>query len=361
MIRRLQRIRDILREKELDGLMLTGEISRLYATGLRTSAGVVLITPEKNVFITDFRYIETARAKLGGLFAVEENTIDRKSYAIVHEYLPRGKRLGVEADVLTVRGAEGWKKALSGAGNKAVKLIPAEDGIRALRAVKDESEIEAMTKAQRIAEKALEEVLPLLRPGVTERGIAAEIVYRLLKNGADKVSFDPIVASGPNSSMPHAEPTDRAIGRGDFLTMDFGCVYKGYCSDMTRTVAVGDATDEMKNIYAIVLEAQAAGIAAARAGVVGKEIDNAARKIINGAGHGGHFGHGFGHGVGLEVHETPNANPSEEKALPAGAVISAEPGVYLPGRFGVRIEDVILLTGTGCVNLTSAPKELIVV
>jgi Xaa-Pro aminopeptidase len=320
----------------------------------------VLVTPEKSVFITDFRYIETARATLDGLFAVEQNTMERRPSAIVHEVLPRAPRLGLEADVLTLKSAESWTKAFAGAGNKSVKLIPAEDDVRALRAVKDDAEIEAMRQAQRIAEKMLDEILPLLRPGVTERAVCAEIVYRLLKNGAEKPSFDPIVASGPNSSMPHAVPSDRAIERGDFVTLDFGCVYRGYCSDMTRTVAVGEATEEMRKVYGIVLEAQAVGIAAAKAGMIGKDIDAAARKVITDAGYGDYFGHGFGHGLGLEVHEPPNANPSEEKELPAGAVISAEPGIYLPGRFGVRIEDVVVLTAAGCENLMLAPKDLLI-
>ncbi|MDR0293177.1 MAG: Xaa-Pro peptidase family protein [Oscillospiraceae bacterium] len=361
MTERLKKLRAILGEKGLDGLMLTGEVSRLYATGLKTSSGVLLLTPRENVFITDFRYIEAAKAKLIGLFTVEQSTTERNASAIIKDRLPRAGRLGFESDIMTVRSAEGWKKVFAGAGNKGIKMIAAGDGIRALRAIKDAAEIEAMRKAQRIAEKALDEVLPLLRPGLTERALCAELVYRLLKNGAERMSFDPIVASGPNGSMPHAVPSDRAIEHGDFVTMDFGCVYDGYCSDMTRTVAVGGVTDEMRKIYTIVLEAQTAGIAAARAGVKGKEIDGAARKVIADAGYGGYFGHGFGHGLGLEVHEQPNANPSEEAALPAGTVISAEPGIYLPGRFGVRIEDVVVLTGTGCENLMSAPKELIVV
>jgi Xaa-Pro aminopeptidase len=350
---RLGSIRDILKEKELDGLLLTGEVSRFYATGLKTSAGTVLLTPEAGVFITDFRYTEAAKAKLGGLFTVEQNTLERKTPDIIQEYVKKGRRLGVEADLMTMKNAAGWKKLY--------KLVPAEQGIHDLRAVKDEAEIGAMRQAQRIAEKVYEEILTFLRPGITERTVCAEIVYRLYKHGAEKPSFDPIVASGPNSSMPHAVPTDRVIENGDFVTLDFGCVYKGYCSDMTRTVAIGEADEEMRKVYGVVLEAQAAGIAAAKAGVIGKEVDAAARKVIADAGYGEFFGHGFGHGLGLEVHESPNANAAEEKTLPAGAVISAEPGIYLPGRFGVRIEDVLALTADGCVNLMFASKELTVV
>ena len=180
----------------------------------------------------------------------------------------------------------------------------------------------------------------------------------MLHYGASDMSFDPIVVSGPNSSLPHGVPSERVIQGGEFVTMDFGCIYKGYCSDMTRTVAVGSATEEMQQVYQTVLSAQLAGIAAARAGVLGCEIDRAAREVIAAAGYGNCFGHGFGHGIGVEIHEAPTASPAYEKPMPAGAVISAEPGIYLPGKFGVRIEDMILLTEDGCRNLTRASKEL---
>ena len=191
---------------------------------------------------------------------------------------------------------------------------------------------------------------------MTEKEIAARLQYLMLHFGAEKMSFDPIVAGGSNGSMPHAVPTDR---KGEFVTMDFGCVYGGYCSDMTRTVCVGQPTEEMRQVYEVVLSAQLAGIAAARAGVTGAEIDGAAREVIRQAGYGEFFGHSFGHGVGVEIHESPNASPANDKPMAAGSVISAEPGIYLPGRFGVRIEDVIVLTEDGCRNITRAPKELL--
>ena len=168
------------------------------------------------------------------------------------------------------------------------------------------------------------------------------------------------MASGPNGSKPHAIPGPRKIQRGEFVTMDFGCVYGGYCSDMTRTVAIGEPTEEMKKVYHIVLEAQLAGIAAARAGVPGKSIDAAARKVIEEAGYGEYFGHGYGHSVGIEIHESPNANTRDESLMPVGAAVSAEPGIYLPGKFGVRIEDVTILTENGCIDITQSPKELII-
>jgi len=196
--------------------------------------------------------------------------------------------------------------------------------------------------------------------GRTEKEIAAFLQYRMLLGGAEQMSFEPIVVSGANSSMPHGVPTDKKVEQGDFITMDFGCVYHGYCSDMTRTVAVGHVTEEMAFVYETVLKAQQAGIDTAKAGVPGCDIHNAAAKVIEDAGYGPYFGHGFGHSLGVEIHESPNASPGCTEPMPAGAVISAEPGIYLPGKFGVRIEDVIVLREGGCDNLMLAPKELLI-
>ena len=212
--------------------------------------------------------------------------------------------------------------------------------------------------AQRIAEGALDQILKEIKPGVTEKEIAARLQYLMLAGGAENMSFDPIVASGPNGSMPHAVPTDRKIQEGDFVTMDFGCIYQGYCSDMTRTVAVGHVTEEMEKVYHTVLQAQLAGIAAAKAGATGHDVDAAARKVIEDAGYGPYFGHSFGHSVGVEIHEAPNATPANNNPLPLGAAVSAEPGIYLPGRFGVRIEDVLVLQEGGCMDITLAKKDL---
>ena len=239
-------------------------------------------------------------------------------------------------------------------------LTPASALMTELRSSKDEEELSCMTAAQRIAEGALAQILKEIRPGMTEKEIAARLNYLMVAAGAEKTSFDTIVASGPNGSMPHAVPGMRKVREGDFITMDFGCVYKGYCSDMTRTVALGRPSDEMRNVYDIVLQAQLAGIAAARAGVTGAAIDGAARKVIQDAGYGSCFGHSFGHSLGIDIHEAPNAAPGNDKPMPDGAVISAEPGIYLPGRFGVRIEDVMILRPDGAQVITKAPKALLV-
>ena len=240
------------------------------------------------------------------------------------------------------------------------ELVPATELLWTLRAVKDQAELDCMIQAQRIAEKALADILGKIRPGVTEKEIAALLLYKMLHYGAEDKSFDPIVVSGPNGSLPHGVPSEKPIQAGEFVTMDFGCKFDGYCSDMTRTVAVGHVTEEMETVYNTVLKAQLAGIAAAKADVTGAAVDGAARQVIADAGYGPYFGHSFGHSVGVEIHENPNATPSNSKPLPAGAVISAEPGIYLPGKLGVRIEDVIVITEQGCQDITLAPKELLI-
>ena len=230
-----------------------------------------------------------------------------------------------------------------------------------LRAVKSPEEIAAITAAQRIAERAFTELLNFIRPGVTEREIAAELTYRMMRLGGEGNSFDPITITGANTSKPHGVPGDAAVAPGDFVTLDFGTIVEGYHSDMTRTVAVGYATDEMRKVYDTVLRAQAAGIALMTPAHTGAEVHAAAADVIAAAGWGAYFGHGFGHSVGLEIHESPSASPRNVQPLPAGAVVTAEPGIYLPGRFGVRIEDMILVTEDGNRNLTAAPKELLII
>ena len=264
------------------------------------------------------------------------------------------RRVGFDDAYMTVRDCEKYREKLH------AELVPASDLLGSLRRVKDAEEIESMIAAQRIAEKALSDIFNEIKPGVTEKEIAAQLQYLMLHYGAENMSFDPIVVSGPNGSLPHGVPSEKAIQSGEFVTMDFGCIKNGYCSDMTRTVAVGSVTEEMKTVYETVLKAQLAGIAKAKAGVTGRDIDAAARKVIEDAGYGKYFGHSFGHSLGVEIHEAPNAAPMNDQSMPRGAVISAEPGIYLPGKLGVRIEDVIILGEDGCEDITLAPKELII-
>ena len=240
------------------------------------------------------------------------------------------------------------------------EFVPASELLTELRQVKDAHELAAMKEAQRITDEALLEILNFLKPGLTEQEVAARLTYIMARKGAERNSFDPIVACGPNGSKPHAVPGPAVIQKGQFVTMDFGCKVGGYCSDMTRTVAVGQPTEEMEFVYNTVLKAQLAGIAAAHAGVTGKEVHEAGAKVIEEAGYGEYFGHGFGHSLGIEIHEDPGFHTRSDKPIPAGALLSAEPGIYLPGKFGVRIEDVIMLTEGGCIDITHSPKQLII-
>ncbi len=240
------------------------------------------------------------------------------------------------------------------------EFVPASELLTTLRMVKDADELAAMKEAQRITDEALLEILNFIKPGMTESEVAARLTYSMARKGAERNSFDPIVACGPNGSKPHAVPGPDVIQKGQFVTMDFGCKVGGYCSDMTRTVAVGQPSEEMEFVYNTVLKAQLAGIAAAHAGVTGKEVHEAGAKVIEEAGYGEYFGHGFGHSLGIEIHENPGFHTKNEKPIPAGALLSAEPGIYLPGKFGVRIEDVIMLTEDGCIDITHSPKQLII-
>ena len=350
-------IRRELIARGLDAVLVTDEKNQRYATGFPITDGAVLVGREKAFLITDSRYIEAAEAAVGR--EVEVRLFDRAAILSVklREAVTEigAEKIAAEDAKLSHAGWLNWEKQLE------TELLPAGTLFETLRAVKSEEEIASMIAAQRISEQALEEVLQLIKPGMTEREVASELVYRMLRHGGEGNSFDPIVVTGSKTSLPHGVPGDKVIQKGDFVTMDFGCLKNGYCSDMTRTVAVGSATDEMKKIYSIVLEAQLAGIAAAKAGVRGKDIDAASRKVITDAGYGPYFGHGFGHCLGLDIHEPPTAGPNGEAPLPAGSLSSAEPGIYLPGRFGVRIEDVMILREDGAEVITRAPKmELII-
>ena len=350
---RIEKIRSGL--GELDALLLTDPISIRYASGFPITDGAALIAKDAAWFVTDSRYVEAAQAAVKDM-EILCLTHEKPLRAILKELIA-GVGGAVGAEEKRMSHAE-WQEMEKDFG---VAFRPAGEIVAGLRASKDAGELTDMIAAQRIAEKALDEVLGIIRPGMTEKEVASELVYRMYKYGGEANSFDPIVVTGSKTSLPHGVPGDKKIEAGDFVTMDFGTMYNGYCSDMTRTVAVGSATQEMRDIYSVVLEAQLAGIAAAKPGVPGKEIDGAARRVIADAGYGEYFGHGFGHSLGLEIHEAPNANPSNDKPMPEGAAISAEPGIYIPGRFGVRIEDVMWLRDGGAEVITKAPKNLILV
>lgn len=344
-----------MQEKGLKALWLHDELDRRYAVHFHTSAGAVLILPDAAYFITDSRYIEAAREQAVDAEVLLCTDAERQSDILRRLLSENGvTELGVQDGCLS------YAEYLKMQESLGVVFVPAQEITVGLRETKERYEIENMIRAQRIAEKALDHVLGLITPGMTENAVAAELEYHMKKNGAESLAFETICVAGANSSRPHGVPTEYKLRAGDFITMDFGCKIGGYCSDMTRTVALGHATDEMRLVYETVLAAQLAGERAARAGVIGRDMDQAARDVIVDAGYGEYFGHGLGHSVGLLIHEGPNASPRESRPLPAGAVVTCEPGIYLPGRFGVRIEDMLYITPDGSENLTLAPKKLII-
>ena len=348
-------IQSKLAENGLDAMLITSPSNRKYAADFASSAGMALVSKEKVSFWIDSRYIEAAKNGIVGA-DVEMVSMNRDYTARLNrEIEAQGlKRIGIEEEAISFGEYGKWTKELH------AELVPAQNILTQLRMSKDSEELEQLIRAQRIAEEAFRQVLELIRPGMTERQVAAELIYRMLSEGADGVSFEPIVVTGVKSSMPHGVPDDTVIQSGDFLTMDFGCRLGGYCSDMTRTVAIGSVTPEMRRVYDTVLLAQKTAISRARAGMTGAELDAVAREVIRDAGYGDCFGHGFGHGVGLDVHEAPTAGTTGKEVMPVNAVISAEPGIYLEGRFGVRIEDVIILKQEGCEDIMRAPKELLI-
>ena len=341
---------------EVDGLLLTSRYSRHYGAEYDIAEGVAVVSKAGCRYFTDNRYTEAAMngikgfevldvAKGGGYVKCINKCIE--DFGIT--------TLGFEENYLTVAEFMLYEK------NVNAKLVPFTKEINGFRSVKEEWELNIMRKAQAITDKAFAEVVGRIKAGMTELELQAELIYCLYKNGATGLAFDPIVVSGPNSSLPHGVACERVIQEGDFVTMDFGALYNGYCADMTRTVAVGHATEEMVKVYNTVLEAQLAGLAVSKAGVPGKDIDGAARKVISDAGYGEFFGHGYDHSLGLEVHESPSPNSRNDQPMPVGAVASAEPGIYLPGRFGVRIEDTCVFLEDGIEILTKSPKNLMIV
>ena len=337
------------------GLLLTSRYSRHYGAEFDIAEGVAVVSKNGCRYFTDSRYIESAQNGLKGFEVLDiapVGYIRRLNDAIADFGITE---LGFEEPFLTCAEFMLYEKELN------CRLTPRNAEINGFRGRKEDWELELMRKAQAITDKAFSEVIGRIQVGMTELELQAELIYCLYKNGATGLAFDPIVVSGPNTSLPHGVAGERKIQAGDFITMDYGASYMGYCSDMTRTVAVGYATEQMQTVYNTVLKAQLAGLAVSKAGVPGADIDAAARNVIKEAGYGDYFGHGYGHSLGLEIHEGPNPNPKNPDPMPLGAVASAEPGIYLPGKFGVRIEDTCVYLEDGVEILTKSPKELIVV
>lgn len=354
-MKNLEKYQNVLKQEGLDGILLTSQVSRMYCAEFDVAEGVAIVTPKGSRYFTDSRYIEVAQKNLPA-FGVEMVDHDHSYTMLLRKAIEDFgvEKLGFEEEFLTVAEFNLYDQSLP------ATFMPCQQAINRLRYVKEDWELSRMKRAQEITDQAFEQLLPRIHAGMSEKEVRTELIYCLYKNGADGLAFDPIVVSGPNTSMPHGVAGERKLQDGDFITMDFGASYQGYCADMTRTVALGHATEEMRKVYDIVLKAQTDAIAATKAGVTGREIDGIARKVITDAGYGPYFGHGYGHCLGLEIHESPNCNLRNDKPMPAGAVSSAEPGIYLPDRFGVRIEDVVILAEGGCTDITKSPKQLII-
>ena len=348
---RLTRLRTELAKTEAEAFYISGAPNVAYFTGKKGNDCALYVTQKEAFIITDFRYREMA-GELTWLTFWEWGT-GRSTYDFINSR-PE-KAIGVEKDRLQLSV---YLDLLAKCPEK--KIVPLKDIVLELREVKDGYEVEATKKACAVAMKAFDHMCEYLRPGLTEKEAAAELEHFMKMNGADDLSFDTILITGAKTSYPHGVPGNDVIKKGDFVTMDYGCKVDGYCSDETRTVAIGSATQEMKDVYEIVLEAQLTACNNIKAGMTGKECDALARNVIENAGYGEFFGHSLGHGTGLEIHENPRYAQTWDKPIKAGTIVSIEPGIYLPKKFGVRIEDLALVTDNGIINFVTAPKELII-
>lgn len=341
----------------IDAALVLSPHNRRYLTGFKSSEGAVLITRGQSYFLTDFRYIEAARRVVTGMeCAVYDNLWETlRELADRHDL----RSIAVEGGWVTCSRLDSLKSAL---GRVELDTKTLDDILIGLRLVKTPEELDKIRAAQALTDYGFEYVLPRIKQGRTEREIALELEFEIRRQGAEAAAFDFIVVSGENSALPHGAPSDRKLSKGDFVTLDFGATVEGWHSDMTRTVAVGCCSSRQREVYEIVLEAQRAALDLIKDGISCREGDAAARDVIAKAGYAECFGHGTGHGVGVEVHEAPRLSPNAgDEKLRKGSVVTVEPGIYIPGRFGVRIEDMVVITGEGCENLTKSVKELIIV
>lgn len=354
---RIERLLKKLPE-DVDAVLITSGVHRQYFTGFQSSAGTLFaIKHAEAYFIIDFRYFEKAQRDVHGCKVLLQDKLFGQLRSLIKRHSV--KKVVIESEYMTVSEFTRYQERLPDVSLVMDKRV---DGvIRCMRMIKSPKELESMRTAQKITDGAFSHICGYIQPGKTERDIACELLDFTYRHGSERPSFDYVVVSGANSSMPHGVPTNKVVEAGDFITMDFGCVVDGYCSDMTRTVAVEKVSDKQKLIYDTVLKAQLAAIQSVRSGILCKDVDAAARNVIAGAGYGECFGHSTGHSVGLEIHERPTFSPLDQTVCQPGMVITVEPGIYIAGQFGVRIEDVVLVTEDGCEILTESPKELIIV
>lgn len=351
MIDRLERLRQLMSARGMNYILISRPENRHYLSGFTGTSGALLISLATADFLTDFRYIEQVKNQAPHFSVVQ---VEQSTLGVTTELLRKYKveKLIFEEDYLTYKQYIELRDKLAG-----ISLEPAGGLVEQLRKVKDEQELAAIRWAMQIGDLAFKHILQFIKPGVTEQELALELEFYMRRQGASALAFDTIMASGPRSALPHGVASDRVLQTGDLLTMDFGAIYQGYNSDMTRTLVLGEPNAKQQEIYHIVLEAQLAGIAAVKAGVTAKEVDRVARNVIEERGYGQYFGHGTGHGVGLAIHEKPRLASNDDTVLEAGMVVTVEPGIYLPEWGGVRIEDSVLVTEEGCELLTSSPKN----
>ncbi len=343
-------------KNKYEAVIIFSEVNRRYFTGFPSSDGYLVVTKDEAVLFVDSRYVEAAEKSVTACNV----RLFKKANEDIKKYLNERSviKAYTERNHISVSTADFLKNAFLPCRVTPSKRL--EKAIDESRIVKTVSEVESIKAAQRIAEEAFNYILRFIKPGVTEKQIALELDFYMLSHGAEAISFETIAVTGQKSSMPHGVPDDTVVKSGDFITMDFGAVVNGYHSDMTRTVAVGEVTGEQRKVYETVLSAQKSALAILKAGLDCCEADKAARQVIDGAGYGDYFGHSTGHGVGIEIHEAPTLAPMSKGTLQVGNVVTIEPGIYLPGKFGVRIEDMAYITDDGYENLTTTPKELIV-
>ena len=353
--KRIEKIQAKMKAQDLDGFLVTSKENRQYLTGFTGTFGWVLVTQSSVYLMTDFRYLEQAQQQARGCKLVQfQHYTPAVTLRMLMEEI-EVVTLGIESDRITV---DEFEKLAAQIRRKAI--TPLKGFVDEIRQMKDEEEIALLARAEEISDEAFAHVLTLIKPGMTEREIAMELEFQMRRSGASGVSFDTIVASGKRSSMPHGVATDKKVEVGDFITMDFGCVYHGYCSDITRTIALGKVDEKQETVYNLVRKAQEDALQAIKAGVTGREIQAVAQNVFQDAGYGSFFGHGLGHSVGLEIHEEPRFSPKAEEVIQENTVITVEPGLYLPNWGGVRIEDLVVVKKDGCINLTHSPKELII-
>lgn len=350
---KIEKLRKVLGENDLDAILITSPYNRRYVTNFTGTAGVAIVSKEDARFVTDFRYIEQANEQAANFKIVEHK---QPIHQELNEQLKElnVNKLGFEKDHVTFSMYELYEKSMD------VELVPVSGLVEELRLIKTTEELDVLKQAAKIAEDAFVHIQSYLKPGAKEIDISNELEFYMRKLGADSSSFETIVASGYRGALPHGVASDKKIQSGELVTLDFGAYYKGYCSDITRTVAVGELNDELTSIYNIVQEAQKAGVEGLKPGITGKEADALTRDYITEKGYGEYFGHSTGHGVGLEVHEGPGLSFRSEKKLEPGMVVTVEPGIYVPNVGGCRIEDDIVITETGYERLTLAPDELII-